>query len=207
LLAGLITAGAVHTLFGISPSRSDVGQPAGPTRFVADGLVFAVPPGVGIRYYNEPLLKNRQSVVFEVPYALLDIRLYQLYGKQYDGPFLITLRPEEERYGALSESDWRLQKLTAHVEGDWDVYEEPSGYNLYVNRVGGEPRYFSCQRLPPNVPVPSDWPGICEVDQTWPVDNLSRTTLIFGFTTNDQHKVVDLNQKVLAFMNRVLAEK
>lgn len=184
-----------------------IGQPVGPTRFVADGLTFVVPPGVGVQYYKEPLLQNRQSVIFMVPYAILDIHLYQLYGKRYDGPFLITLRPEEEVSGSLSESDWRLHQLSPRIEGDWNVYEEPSGYNLYVNRVGGEPFYFRCQRRPPNFPVPSDSPGLCEVVQTWPAGSPSRTTLIFGFTTNDQKSVVDLNRKVLAFINGVKVDQ
>lgn len=207
LLACLAAAGAVNIVLWGSASRPAVGQSDGSTRFVADGLTFVVPPGVGVRYYEEPLLKNRQSVIFEVSDALLGIRLYQLHTRHHDGPFLITLRPEEEQYGVLSESDWRLHRLTPHVEGAWDVYEEPSGYNLYVNKVGGEPGYYSCQRRPPNLPFPDEVPGLCEVDQPWPVGNPSRTTLIFLFTTNDQDKIVGLNEKVLAFMNGVLAVK
>ena len=197
------------TFCGPQCQRSPRAQPAATQSVDVDGLRFVLPPEVTyLRFNNNVTLKS--SVMFEIPFSMLNFTTYERIKNRHnmekfhiDVPFPVQLRPESEAHGTLSDSDWRLSKLTPRQDGDWMVYVEPYGYNLYVNRVGGQPHYYSCQRNPD---------GLCEVRQIWPTDRRGRseadgnTTVIYGFTIEDRPNVEAINREVLRLMNSFLAD-
>jgi len=189
--------------------KSDEMQHTNTTLVRVNELTLAIPKNVIYSYFPNTFT-HTQSIVLLVPHDSLKFEPYKAAGPRSGNLFVITLRPESEANVRFSGYESQIAGQKPEVRDGWDIYSVGGGsLDLYVNKTGGQPRFFTC---PPDAKIPTSL-AICNVRQIFRGDTLmnsgngGKTTVMYQFTPPDIPRLAKLNERVLYFVNSLLVSR